>query len=188
MIDKLRGLFIKKETSLTQKSIQLDVKLITLIDSLLKDLLEKGDINNYNSNTILICENLRLIKHTGVGKYLLEDKGVTAIEDGGLENYLENIRIEKLRDNAIKRLTRRSLKYDVMWNIGFIILGALLSLGSVMFLGDNTQNNELLEIEKLRKQENAIIDKHDNFETYLQQMRSEITSLKNEIDSLKNSK
>jgi hypothetical protein len=136
---------------------------------------------DHRNKTIRVCEGLKLIRYNSKGEYILDENGILAIQDGGIENYLEKLGTEKDLDFIIKGLTKKSLKNQFWYNIVYVLIGGAIGLITTMA----TQYNKEAEIKQVQAQASAINDKHDSCQIGLQQMRLEITSLKNEIDFLK---
>jgi len=65
----------------------------------------------------------------------------------------------------------------------YVIIGGAIGLGTTMA----TQENKGEEIERLHKSAYELNDRHDSLKIGLQQMHLELTSLKKQVDSLKNS-
>ena len=179
----IKSRFRKKEAISADKksTIELSEKLVSDINKLLTRLLEKGDIKNARHDTILVCENLHLIKQLGTTKYLLEDKGVLVIEYGGIDKYFENIRIEKDRDNTIKQLTGRKLKYDTYWSVGLVVFGVFVGYIPTI----KTEDKMITEIRLLRKSIDEKTSQDYNYQKHHSDMNTLILKLENEIDSLK---
>ena len=179
----IKSRFRKKEAISADKksTIELSEKLVSDINKLLTRLLEKGDIKNARHDTILVCENLHLIKQLGTTKYLLEDKGVLVIEYGGIDKYFENIRIEKDRDNTIKQLTGRKLKYDTYWSVGLVVFGDFVGYIPTI----KTEDKMITEIRLLRKSIDEKTSQDYNYQKHHSDMNTLILKLENEIDSLK---
>ena len=179
----IKSRFRKKEAISADKksTIELSEKLVSDINKLLTRLLEKGDIKDARHDTILVCENLHLIKQLGTTKYLLEDKGVLVIEYGGIDKYFENIRIEKDRDNTIKQLTGRKLKYDTYWSVGLVVFGVFVGYIPTI----KTEDKMITEIRLLRKSIDEKTSQDYNYQKHHSDMNTLILKLENEIDSLK---
>ncbi len=148
-------------------------------------------MNNQNteieSKAINICKSLNLIRFKANSIFELDEKGVFAIEDGGIEKYLENIRTEKNLEQIIRKLTSKRLKNEIWHNLMYVtvggIIGGLIGLLTLLVSPNNTEKL----IQELHKTVEQKGDNNDNFQTDIQQMRSEIISLKTEVDSLRNS-
>lgn len=160
------------------------------IDMLLQMAFDDGQIflsKQLDDNTdkaFRICKSLNLIRRKNTGLFELDEKGVFAIQDGGIEKYLSNIGTGKDLDLVIKQLTSKRLKYEIWYNLMYVVFGAIIGIFPTLVKPDNSERN-IQELNKTVKQE-AYND--DSFQTDIQQMRSEITSLQKQIDSLKSSK
>lgn len=104
------------------------------IDTILTELFQGDSVYDIKDNSdlrskaILTSKSLMLIKKSSNSNRLeLDEKGILAINDGGVENYLSKYSSEKDLDSAIKKLTSKRLKYDIFYNFLYVILGALLT-------------------------------------------------------------
>ena len=81
--------------------MKLDKELTKDIDKILNLLFDNGhtSLNNQSNDlrrkSINICKSLNLIRNKSGTLFELDEKGVFAIQDGGIEKYLSNIRTEK---------------------------------------------------------------------------------------------
>lgn len=99
--------------------MKLEKELKVEIDFILNELLIGNVCSENKENTavrnksIRICKALNLIKHSDSGKqYVLAEKAVLVLNDGGIEKYLHNYKEEKNLDTEIKLLTFKKLKYE----------------------------------------------------------------------------
>lgn len=99
--------------------MKLEKELKVEIDFILNELLIGNACSDNKENTelrnksIRICKALNLIKYSDSGKqYVLAEKGVLVLNDGGIEKYLHNYKEEKNLDTEIKLLTFKKLKYE----------------------------------------------------------------------------
>lgn len=115
-----------------EKEVKVDIDFILnelLIGNACSDNKENRELR-YKS--IRICKALNLIKHSNSGKqYILAEKAVLVLNDGGIEKYLHNYKEEKNLDTDIKHLTLKKLKYEQLpakfwWLI--IIITAFVSI------------------------------------------------------------
>ena len=114
--------------------LELNTELKLEIDTILSELFngdsvsEHKDISDLRSKAILTSKSLMLIKKSSnVNRLELDEKGILAINEGGIENYLTKLRYENNLDSSIKKLTNKRLKYDIGYNFLYVILGALLT-------------------------------------------------------------
>jgi hypothetical protein len=175
--------------------LSLSEELKENIDSVLKKLFKNELVSMNNQNTeieskaINICKSLNLIRFKANSIFELDEKGVFAIEDGGIEKYLENIRLYKDLEKTIKDLTSKRLKNEVKYNLMYVSLGGVIGIVTSILtvvltlwvIPDKTEQ----QIEQLNKSTFDMSVEQSHFQTDLQQMRSEIVSLKTEINSLK---
>jgi hypothetical protein len=85
--------------------MELSKELITDIDEVLAELFKDSTISKKSSGTkpkeklreksIELCKALNLIRVRSNSVYELDEKGVIVIQDGGIENYLNNLRLDK---------------------------------------------------------------------------------------------
>lgn len=118
--------------------MKLEKELKVEIDFILNELLIGNVCSDNKENTavrnksIRICKALNLIKHSDSRKqYVLAEKAVLVLNDGGIEKYLHNYIEEKNLDTEIKLLTFKKLKYEQLpakfwWLI--IIITAFVSI------------------------------------------------------------
>lgn len=114
--------------------LELNTELKSEIDTILRELFngdsvhEHKDISDLRSKAILTSKSLMLIKKSSnVNRLELDEKGILAINEGGIENYLTKLRSENNLDSSIKKFTNKRLKYDIGYNFLYVILGALLT-------------------------------------------------------------
>src|SRR5690606_1748980 len=135
--------------------MKLDKALITDIDELLLELFEKGSgfITYVSSSELRLksihtCKALGLIRQKVSSKSILfelDEKGVFAIQDGGIEEYLSNIREDRFLDGQIKRLTKKRLEWEYIINFLFLMTGALLTF---IFTNISESTNQKQSTEK----------------------------------------
>jgi len=176
--------------------MELNKELIIDIDELLLKLFKESTvpIHSYGTNpkdklrekSKELCKALNLIRVKSNSQYELDEKGILAIQDGGIENYLNNMRLDKDLERTVKDLTKKSLKNQVWYNIMYVTVGGLIGglIGFLTLLV--TPNNTEILIQELHKMAEQEADNDDSFQIDIQQMRLEITSLERQIDSLKN--
>jgi hypothetical protein len=134
----------------------------------------------------IYCKALELVRSNGTkGQYELDGKGVLVIDQGGIEKYLENIKIEKELNNNIKILTEKNLGNDFRNNIIYAVFGAILGLCisvlSLWALPNNTSEKiELLNTLVIEKNERDL-----DYQKRLNAINIELLSLRKGIDSLK---
>lgn len=99
--------------------MKLEKELKVEIDFILNELLIGNACSDNKENKVVrnksirICKALNLIKHSDSGKqYVLAEKAVLVLNDGGIEKYLHNYKEEKNLDTEIKLLTFKKLKYE----------------------------------------------------------------------------
>ena len=165
--------------------MKIEKELYKEIDSIL-DIGINGSLRLFSSNekmkkAIRICKALNLIKQTSPNSGELCENGILAIQDGGIEQYLSNKRTEKDLDSTIKNLTSKRLKYDVLYNIMYVLIGALISFITILVQPDNSEKY----IEQLNKLSSEKTELNDSFEKRLNDMNTLTLELKKEIDSLK---
>lgn len=114
--------------------LEISIALKSEIDTILTELFQGDSVydtkdnSDLRSKAILTSKSLMLIKKPSNSNRLeLDEKGILAINDGGIENYLSKYSSEKDLDSAIKKLTSKRLKYDIFYNFLYVILGALLT-------------------------------------------------------------
>src|SRR5690606_15810297 len=86
--------------------------------------LDKKD--KLRKKSIQICKSLNLIKDKPKSNYELDEKGIIVIQDGGIENYLNNLRLDKDLERTIKDLTKDNLEKHFKRNLIFVSLGGLI--------------------------------------------------------------
>lgn len=176
--------------------IELNKELIIDIDELLTKLFKDSNapIHSYGTSSKdklreksnELCKALNLIRAKSNSQYELDEKGILAIQDGGIENYLNNMRLDKDLERTIKDLTKDNLNNQFKHNIIFVCIGGfigLLTTAITMAVQPDSAEQYINKINEMVEQDMRI---SKDFQTDIQQMRSEITSLQNEIDSLKN--
>ncbi|MGV8995237.1 MAG: hypothetical protein ACOH1O_14145 [Flavobacterium sp.] len=114
--------------------LELNTELKLEIDTILSELFngdsvsEHKDISDLRSKAILTSKSLMLIKKSSnLNRIELDEKGILAINDGGIENYLSKYSSDKDLDSIIKKLTSKRLKYDIFYNLSYVIFGAILT-------------------------------------------------------------
>jgi len=100
---------------------------------------------------------------TGFNRSLLEVKNLKAVT---------NLAIEM----------RNKLKTDFWYNMIYLLIGSILTY-TITFLSSGNKQSELIELTRLITEKNA---QEIQTQTEVRQMRLEITSLRKELDSLKN--
>ena len=158
------------------------------IDLMLSELLKGNACSNNSENTelqkksIRICKALNLIKLSNSGRqYELSNNGVFVLNDGGIEKYLFNVSIEKDLDVTIKQLTSKRLKYDVLYNIIYVLFGGLIGVITILVQPDNSKEY----ITKIHKLASDKAERDGSFQKRLNDKNIEILSLKKEIYFLK---
>ncbi|WP_445734785.1 hypothetical protein [Mariniflexile sp.] len=168
----------------------LDKNVVVEIDKILTDGFDDKHIQTHSTKkdvrkALLICKALDFLSVKSGNLYELKENAILAIQDGGIEKYLENIRLDKDLEKTIKDLTKKSLKNQIWYNIMYVtvggIIGGLIGLLTLLVSPNNTEKL-IQELHKMAKQK---ADNDDNFQTDIQQMRLEITSLEKQVDSLK---
>lgn len=161
--------------------------IIEKIDILLQMAFDDGqiffskEVDDNTEKAFRICKSLNLIRQKQSGLFELDEKGVFVIQDGGIEKYLTNIRTEKELDLVIKNLTTKRLKYDILYNIMYVVIGGILASIPNIVSGDRNSK----EVELLTKSVSEINELNDSCQKQLNQTNILILGLKNEIDSLK---
>ncbi|MCF7568253.1 hypothetical protein L3X37_07740 [Sabulilitoribacter arenilitoris] len=79
-------------------------------------------------------------------------------------------------------MTSKRLKYDVWFNIMYVLIGASIGLITTLVQPDNATKY----IEELHKSASDRDERDDNFQKRLTDMNTIILELKNELDSSKN--
>jgi hypothetical protein len=168
--------------------LELSKELIDEIDYVLELASRDGTIgtyNNRNQNTrkaMQYCLSLNLFRVKSSSQYQLDEKGIFAIQDGGIEKYLSNARIEKNLDFKIKELTRKSLKQDFKNNILYIFIGGLMSTIPLV-INEYSKKQESILLNKLLSEKNELEQDLKKIQNHMNTLQLE---LKTEIDSLKN--
>ena len=169
--------------------MELSKELKSEIDLVLSELLKGNPCSDNKGNSelqnksIRICKALNLIRLSNSGKqYELNSNGVLVLNDGGIEKYLLNNNTEKDLDITIKRLTGKRLKYDILYNIMYVLIGGLIGTITVLVEPDNSKEYT----KELHKLASDKVEHNDSFQKRLNDKNIEILSLKREIDSLKN--
>jgi hypothetical protein len=109
--------------------------------------------------------------------YELTEKGIIAIQDGGIEKYLKNIRSEKDLDKAIKVLTSRNLKYQFFYSVILVILLSFVPNE----LNKDKNLKEEIELLKLKYEKTL---SNDSLQKQLYHKNILILSLEKRIESL----
>jgi hypothetical protein len=134
----------------------------------------------------IYCKALKLVRLNGTPKqYELDEKGVLVIDQGGIEKYLENKKIEKELNNNIKILTKKNLNNDFRNNIIYAVFGAILGLCISVLSPWVLPNNASEKTELLNT---LVIDKNErdlDYQKRLNAINIELLSLRKRIDSLK---
>ena len=157
------------------------------INNIIADCFENGVVGNdtsseINNKAFRISKALGiLVLKTKPVTYELTEKGIIVIQDGGIEEYLKNIRTEKFLDNQIKRLTKRKLDNEIRNNFLFALFGSLLTFFVTKFSESNTQKETLLQQNKLKFE---ILDSISKNRKHLHEQNKVILSLEKRIDSL----
>jgi hypothetical protein len=169
--------------------MKLSNELKSEIDLILSELLNGNNCSDNNGNTSLrkqsirICKGLNLIKPSTCAKqYELNNNGVLVLNDGGIEKYLLNVSTEKDLDITIKELTSKRLKYDVLYNIMYVLFGGLIGIITILVQPDNSKEY----IKEIHKSASEKVEHNDNFQKHLNDINIEILSLKKEVNSIKN--
>lgn len=168
--------------------MELDKDLIKSIDDLLNELFQEGhtswhsDTSESKRKAIRTCNALNLIRTKSDSTFELDEKGVLAIQDGGIEKYLSYIRTEKDLNMAIKVLTSRRLKYGIWYNVMYVLIGGIIGLIPALTLPDNSEKH-IEETHKLPKKKNEL---YETSQKEMNEMKNSIIELESEIDSLKN--
>lgn len=171
----------------------LDKNVVVEIDKILTDGFDDKHIQmhstkKYVSKALLICKALDFLSVKSGNLYELKEKAILAIQDGGIENYLENIRLDKDLEKTIKDLTSKKLKNETRNNILFTSLGGVLGIIAsivAVVLTSVMQSEKKEERKQLNKQTYDMRVEQNHLQTDIQQMRLEITSLEKQVDSLK---
>ncbi|KJD31836.1 hypothetical protein PW52_16445, partial [Tamlana sedimentorum] len=176
--------------------MELSERTIESIDEILKKILKDGSCSVHDTGTSpdikrkikskKICKALNLIRLKSNNQYELDEKGILVIQDGGIENYLNNLRLDRDLEKTIKDLTKENLENQFKHNIIFVCLGGvigLLTTAITMAVQPDSAKQYINKINEMVEQDKRI---SKGLQTDIQQMRSEITSLKKQIDSLRN--
>lgn len=169
--------------------MDINKEVIQKIDMLLQMALNDGQIyftketDDITVKGFRICKSLNLIRQKPSGLFELDEKGVFAIQDGGIEKYLYNIREDKLLDSQIKRLTKKRLEWEYGINFLFVILGAVLTFTVTKFSESDNQKQAIEKIHSLKSKTNDSISK---IQKHLNEQNELIFDIKNKIDSLNN--
>ena len=129
---------------------------------------------------------MNLIRAKSNSQYELDEKGILAIQDGGIENYLNNMRLDRDLERTVKDLTKENLEKQFKHNLIFVCLGGvigLLTAAITMAVQPDSAEQYINKLNEMVERDRLI---YKDFQTDIQQMRSEITSLEKQIDSLKN--
>ena len=174
--------------------MEIDKGVIEIIDSILNiGMVNELGISAY-SNTkedwqkaVRISIALDLIKQKDKKPTIFEltEKGIIAISDGGIENYLNNTKTEKDLDKTIKQLTSKRLKNDVYYNIMYVAIGGILALIPTVITLINSESKNSTEEKLLLQISSERNELNDNYQKRLNHKNTLILELKHEIDSLK---
>jgi hypothetical protein len=163
-------------------------ELLEEIDRILKIGITRGNLSwfDVNSNELgktawRVCKSFNFIYLNDNTSAELTEKGVDVLQDGGIEKYLKNIENEKTLENAIKILTSKKLKYDVWYNIAYILVGGLLGVTTSLVIPDKSKEY----IKELNKSTFDKFELNDSFQKHLNDKNILILSLQKELDSLK---
>tara|TARA_R110002033_G_scaffold170595_1_gene213484 strand:+ start:596 stop:1117 length:522 start_codon:yes stop_codon:yes gene_type:complete len=168
--------------------LELTSNLKTEINKLLSELLKEGissnsGVSNIKSEAFRVAKALSLIRNKSTNTtFELSEKGVFAIQDGGIEKYLENIRTEKDLDNAIRRLTKKRLEWEYFINILFLFAGGIITY---FFTGLSEKQTEQEYINKLHQVKSEMYDSISKTQIRLNEQNTLILDIKNVTDSLK---
>lgn len=168
--------------------MDINKEVIEKIDMLLQMALNDGQIyftketDDITEKGFRICKSLNLIRQKPSGLFELDEKGVFAIQDGGIEKYLYNIREDKLLESQIKRLTKKRLEWEYGINFLFVILGAVLTF-TVTKISESDNQRQAIEKISLKSKTNDSISK---IQKHLNEQNTLILDIKNKIDSLNN--
>lgn len=168
--------------------MDINKEVIEKIDMLLQMALNDGQIyftketDDTTEKGFRICKSLNLIRQKPSGLFELDEKGVFAIQDGGIEKYLYNIREDKLLESQIKRLTKKRLEWEYGINFLFVILGAVLTF-TVTKISESDNQRQAIEKISLKSKTNDSISK---IQKHLNEQNTLILDIKNKIDSLNN--
>ncbi|MEL0457620.1 hypothetical protein WJN01_15395 [Flavobacteriaceae bacterium SZ-1-7] len=178
--------------------MELNKELINEIDKLLTKMFDGGTapIHEYGADNKAklrekskqICKALNLIRVQSNSNYELDEKGILVIQDGGIENYLNNLRLDRDLEKTVKDLTKKSLENEFKNNLKYVLTGGLIGLITAVLTVITTEimqsgKKEMEEI--LYKQSYDMSVEQNNHTIELRQMRSEIISLQRQVDSLK---
>jgi hypothetical protein len=176
--------------------MELNKELIIDIDELLTKIFKDNNVPIHSYGTSQkdklrekskeLCKALNLIRAKSNSQYELDEKGILAIQDGGIENYLNNMRLDRDLERTVKDLTKENLEKQFKHNLIFVCLGGVIGLLTAAITMAVQPDSAEQYINKLNEmvERDRLISK--DFQTDIQQMRSEITSLEKQIDSLKN--
>ncbi|WP_372745289.1 hypothetical protein [Lutibacter sp.] len=176
--------------------MELNKELIIDIDELLTKIFKDNNVPIHSYGTSQkdklrekskeLCKALNLIRAKSNSQYELDEKGILAIQDGGIENYLNNMRLDRDLERTVKDLTKENLEKQFKHNLIFVCLGGVIGLLTAAITTAVQPDSAEQYINKLNEmvERDRLISK--DFQTDIQQMRSEITSLEKQIDSLKN--
>lgn len=140
---------------------------------------------------VRICIALYLIKPKDKKPTIFEltEKGIIALNEGGIENYLDNIKAEKDLTSTIKELTSERFKNDVKNNLQYIALGGIIGLvtaisttGLTLWATPDTAKEYIDQLNKLSSEKTEL---YYNLQKSLNDKNTLIFELKHEIDSLK---
>lgn len=171
--------------------MKLDRELLGEIDKLLLELFEGetgcipyASATGLRLKSIHTCKALGLVREKRTQKQVLfelDEKGVFAIQDGGMEKFLSNTREDRFLDSQIKRLTKKRLELEYGIHLLFLIVGALLTFFFTNISESTNQKKINKKIETLKGELNSSISK-----IQIQQDEQDILiiDIKNVTDSL----
>lgn len=168
--------------------LEISKELKLKIDSILEKLFSDGILSSAGSDELTL-KAFRISKALGLIRlksspttYELSEKGVFAIQDGGIEKYLENIRVEKDLDNQIRRLTKKRLEWEYGINFLFLILGALITFLVTKFSESDSQKQTIRKSNNLKLE---MFDSISNNRILLNEQNIRLLDIKILTDSLK---
>ena len=163
--------------------------LLEEIDRILGIGITRGNLSWFDVNSSelgktawRVCKSFNFIYLNDSTSAELTEKGVDVLQDGGIEKYLKNIENEKTLESAIRNLTSKKLKYDVWYNIAYILVGGILGVMTSLVIPDKSKEY----IEELNKSTFEKFELNDSLQRHLNDKNTLILSLQKELDSLKN--
>ena len=168
--------------------LELTSNLKNEINELLSELLKEGissnvGVSNLKAEAFRVSKALSLIRSKSTkATFELSEKGIFAIEDGGIEKYLENIRTEKDLDNQIRRLTKKRLEWEYFVNILFLFSGGIITY---FFTGLSEKQTEQEYIDKLHQVKSEMYDSISSNRIRLNEQNIKLLDIKILTDSLK---